>query len=267
MDAIVKALSDIKMQIPRPILEEVFRHLQGPRNRNMIGLDDGISQMVIFPRVLVDCSLLGGDEMHLPLTSGTIQQVDNQTILVRFPKSITNERSILTVLGVEYSNPASAAWLAPVLGTSQSPHVLQQGKMMIDVHSPIPSTFTSRVILVGENTVQLTGFTSPPANFYLRCVLEYSERMASLSPRYYHHFSKLAVLAVKAFIFNQYELEVAEAQLSAGRELGKFGQIIDRYEDANDTYEEYLKTKWAKVAFMNDQPSYHTLLRSMIRAV
>lgn len=255
------------MQMPRPILEAVFRNTAARNSRSLLGLDDAILQAVIFPRVLVDCSLLGGDELHIPLQYADIQQIDNQTLILRFPKSVTNDRSILTVLGIEFSNPSSTAWLAPVVGTNQSPQSLQTGKMMVDVHSPVPSTFSSRTVLVGENTVMVTGFNSPPVNFYLRCIVEYSSRMASMSPRYYHHFSKLAVFATKAYVFNAYEIEVAEAQLSGGREIGKFGEIIGRYEDANESYQEYLEEKWAKIAFLNDQQSYHALLRSMIRGV
>lgn len=267
MDAITKSLTDIKMQLPRPILEAVFRNTAAQRARSLLGLDDSISQSVIFPRVLVDCSLLGGDELHLPLQYADIEQIDNQTLILRFSKAVTNDRSILTVLGIEFSNPSSTAWLAPVVGTNQSPQVLQTGKMMVDVHAPVPSTFSSRAVLVGENTVMITGFNSPPVNFYLRCIVEYSSRMSSLSPRYYHHFSKLAVFATKAYIFNAYEIEIAEAQLSGGREIGKFGEIVGRYEDANESYQDYLETKWSKIAFLNDQQSYHALLRSMIRGV
>lgn len=267
MDAITKSLSDVKMQIPRPILEAVFRNSAMRQSRSLLGLDDSIAQAVIFPRVLVDCSLMGGDELHLPLQAASIEQVDNQTLVLRFPKSATNDRSILTVLGIEFSNPSSTAWLAPVVGTNQAPQVLQTGKMMVDVHAPVPSTFSSRAVVIGENTVMLTGFNSPPVNFYLRCIVEYSSRMSSLNPRYYFHFSKMAVLAVKAYIFNAYELEVAEAQLSGGREIGKFGEIIGRYESANDDYLEYLSTEWGKLALLNDQQSYHALLRSMIRGV
>jgi hypothetical protein len=267
MDAIVKSLSDVKMQVPRPILEAVYRNRVTRGARNLIGLDESIKQAVISTRVLVDCSLLGGDEMHIPMSSANITQIDDQTLKLYFPKSATNDRSILTVLGIEFSNPSSTAWLSPPVGADQSPLGLQIGKKMLDVHGPIPSTFSSRCVLTNENTVVITGFNAPPVNFYLRCILEYSERMSSLNPRYYYHFSKLVVWAVKAHIFNVYELEVAEAELSGGRELAKFGEIIGRYSDSNELYSEYLREKWQKLSFMNDQPSYHGLLRSMIRGV
>lgn len=265
MDAIAIAVRDIKLHVPRPILEAVFRDFAGHRGRQLVSIDSVLTQTIIRGRVLTDCSLLGGDEMTLPLTAGQIEQVDNQTLVTRFSKAATFDRTILTVLGIEFTNPAATAWMSPVVGTSQSPHMLQVAKMMTDVHAPSPSTFTSRAIIIGENAVMVTGFTAPPANFHLRCILEYSESMNSLNPRYYLIFSKLCVLATKAHIFNAYEIEVAEAQLSAGRELSKFGEIIGRYESASEDYSEFLSTKWAKIAFMNDQTSYHALLRGQVR--
>lgn len=267
MDPVTKALSDIKNNIPRGILETVFRAEYGRGGRAMNSLDQNILIKVINSRVVVDCSLMGGDEVHLPLTNAVIEEVDAQTIILRYPKSATNDRSILTVLGVEFSNPQSTAWLSPMVGVQQGPHTLQLSKMMVDVHAPVPTTFTSRVTLIAENTIALTGFTAPPANFVLRCILEYNARMSSMNPRYFHHFSTLAVFATKAYIFNNYELEMAEAQLSGGRELGKFNDIVSRYEDANQSYEDYLKEKWQKISFMNDQPSYHQLWRMMTRGV
>ena len=67
LDAVSKAMQDIKRKIPRQILNEAFRFMGSARANSIASIDDSIRQRVINNRVMVDVSLLGGSEMRLPL--------------------------------------------------------------------------------------------------------------------------------------------------------------------------------------------------------
>jgi hypothetical protein len=264
LDAVSKAMQDIKRKIPRQILNEAFRFMGSARANSIASIDDSIRQRVINNRVMVDVSLLGGSEMRLPLDSAEIEYVDSITQIYRFPKSITNGRSIMTALSLEFYNPYMTQWLIPAQGTQQAPLTLQLGRMMVDVHTPQPKTFTGRTTVIGENAILVQGFNMPISNYCMRVVLEYTERMQELNPRYYTDFSKLCVLAAKAYCYWAIIIDSGEAKISAGRELGVFMSELEKYSDADDQYEE-LKETWPAIAMLNDDESMKNLLALQCR--
>lgn len=265
MDAVTKALSDIKRQIPRQILEDVFRIRYNARHAGLKSIDDSIINQVIQPRVMIDCSLLGGDEVLLPMESAELDNIDAITQVYHFPKAMTNDRSIVSVLAIEYYNPFMTAWMNPATGQCQAPFNLQLGRMMSNVHAPQPKTFNARTTLIGENTVLVKGFNLPVGNYGMRVILEYGNRMAGLNPRHYKHFSKLCVLATKAHCYNVRVIDIGEAELSGGRELGRYNQVVDGYSDADEQYEDYLEAKWPKIAMLGDDESMTQFYRLQVR--
>jgi len=72
MGPINKALDEIKFRIPKQILDLIFvqrTNVWGNTNwkNNVISIDECIMSTVIRPRVLVDCNLVGGAEVFIPL--------------------------------------------------------------------------------------------------------------------------------------------------------------------------------------------------------
>jgi hypothetical protein len=85
--------------------------------------------------------------------------------------------------------------------------------------------------------------------------------MSHIQPRSYKAFCKLVEYAVKAFIYNEYIIEVDMGELRGGHNLGKFKDIIEGYSDAEELYSTYLTEKWQKIAFQNDRESLTRFLK------
>ena len=263
MMAMKKALDEVKFRIPRPVLEAVFvKRLQNWR-QSPVGIDDQILQEVLRPRVLVDCNLVGGTEDTIDLSGLNFERTNDYTSVYRIPKTKTQGRSIMSVLNITYSDPTKISSYGIAAG-SQNNAMLQLGSAVMNAFGDIPMTSTARVQLIGENVVMVRDTVVLPANIFLRCILAYDENMSDIQPRSYPHFSNLVTLATKAYIYNEYIIEMDMGQLHGGQTLGRFKDVIDGFADAEELYQTYLIEKWQKVALMNDHESYTRLLRQMI---
>ena len=260
MDPIQKAIMDVKFKIPPQILETVFiRSIYGHRPLP-VTIDSQICEQVINPRVLVDCDLVGGTQVVIPLTGLIPDYLDLTTIVYRIPKDRTQGRSITRTVSMEIgfgSMYGSAVSQAPY-GYSV---VADAADAMVNSHAPIPIVSTANIRLIAENTVLVTERATLPDNVGLRCYLEYDERLSLLRPTAYAAFSQMVELAVKAHIYNTTTVAIDAGQLSGGMTLGRFKEIVDGYADANEMYDTFISEKWRRILLMNDPTSRERHLR------
>ena len=92
----------------------------------------------------------------------------------------------------------------------------------------------------------------------------FSENLNNISPRSWEAFAKLCVLAVKAFIYNELLIEIDQAYLQGGQELGAFKNYVDGLSDANDMYLTHLKEVWMVTAVMNDVHAHTRIIKLMV---
>ena len=263
MLAISKLLDEIHFRIPSQILDTVFTPKNLSWRQTPPSIDDRITALVIRPRVLVDCNLVGGTEAFIDLCGVYFERSDDYTSVYRIPKTLTNGRSINSVLNITFSDPSKVSSYGVAAG-QQNTMMLQVGSSVMDAHGSIPVTSTAKVQLIGENVVMVRDTVILPANIYLRCILANDEQMSHLQLRSYPHFAKLGVLAVKAYCYNSYVIDMDIGELHGGQVIGKFKEILDSYADAEELYETYLTEKWAKVSFMQDSESYSRWLKLLI---
>jgi hypothetical protein len=261
--AISKCLDEIKFRIPKPILDTVFAKRNKDWRQTNISIDESIMAEVIRPRVLVDCNLVGGTEALIELAGLRSERTNDYTSVYRIPKDRTQGRSIQSVLNITYSDPTKVSSYGIAAG-QQNTTMMQSGSAVMDAMGTIPVTSTARVQLIGENVVMVRDTVILPANIYLRCVLANDENLSHLQLKSYRDFSNLVVYCVKAFIFNNYIIEMDIGQLHGGQNIGRFKEVVDGYADAEELYQTFLTEKWQKIAMMNDNESYTRLLRTMI---
>ncbi len=263
MSAVQKALDEIKSEIPPFILNLIFiQRTQNLRGRP-VSLDEAILTAVIRPRVMVDCSMVGGDEVVIDLSSVNGERPDNYTTIYQIPKQLTNGRKIVSALNISFMDPTR---LGTVISATacQNTGITQLGNAVMDAHGPIPQISSANVELIAENVVMVRDVILMPANAYLRCVLAHDDEMSDIHTRTYFNFAELAIRAVKAYIYNQYIVELGTGQLVAGQQLPVISQIIEGYADANQLYKEYLKTVWQKVALMNSREGMQRYLKNLV---
>lgn len=267
MSAITKALQEIRFSIPDQVLRAAFlrQHQWGTMP---VSLDQAIMQKVIGPRVMVDANLVGGAFAMIPLANVPTQYIDPYSLIFHIPKELTQGRTILSALSVSYM-PASGAWsdgtsnygLANMGNVSNVASVMQR---LSDSVSNLPPISNAYVDLIGENTVLVRNQARIMQSYILRCLLNNDENLNNISPRSWEAFAKLCVLAVKAFIYNELLIEIDQAYLQGGQELGAFKNYVDGLSDANDMYLTHLKEVWMVTAVMNDVHAHTRIIKLMV---
>lgn len=254
MNALRKALDDLKFVIPRPVLDTVFVKRHSNYRVASPSLDDQILNNVIRPRVYIDTNLVGGAEILVDLSGLQGDEVNTTDMVYRIPKERTQNRTIMSVLNVTYVDAQSmaAAGSYASCGVSVEQSAMQN---LLDAVSPLPMISTGRITMIGENVVLIRDSIRIPSNSYLRCIVAHDEAMSHIQPRSYKAFCKLVEYAVKGYIYNEYVVEMDLGELRGGHNLGKFKDIIEGYADAEELYSTYLVEKWQKIAFQNDRES------------
>lgn len=262
MNPITYALSTIKHMIPIEILQRTFITNQKLYGLPNINLDAIIRDIVIEGRVLVDCNLVGGQEVTVPLDRCAKETQDHYNVVYRIPKSLTQNRRITTALSVSYGS-AMAYSHNMYLGQDSS-SLMGNAAGLLASASAIPDVSTAHVRLIDENVVLLTNTTIVPLNLHLRCRIENESNMNNLQPTMYQDFAELVVWAVKAYIYVNNRIPMNRGYVEGGWEIGTYKEEIDSYQDANENYMTLVKTKWRKLAIINDNESYNRYLSSII---
>ncbi len=259
---IQKALMDVQFKIPPQILQAAFVTREFGHRPLPVNIETLIRDRVIYARVMVDCNLVGGTQLVIPLSTVKPEYIDLNTMVYRIPKSLTQGRTITRLLSLSsgVGTGYNSAMTRNPYGFSA---VVDAADAVVASHAPIPLVSTANLRLIGENTVLVTEQVSLPSNVQLTCYVEYDEEFSQLRPTAYPKFSRLVELAVKAYIYNELAIPMGQAQLVGGMELGRFREIIDSYADANELYETYLQETWRRVALLNDAGSRERHLRML----
>ena len=274
MNPVDKALSDLHFKIPKAILEKCFMKRKNLWNQflSTTTVDDQILTLVIKPRVMSDCNIVGGIQDRIPLSGlGALYQDDKSTV-VRIPKSRTQNRSILAVQhiafynysqlsGLPYANPTG--WQNGYNSADNSMSMLSGFSMMAALDK-IPIVSTSSCRLIGENVIYTRDYLTSIDSAVLHCSVTNEENLNNISPRSHVHFSKLVEYAVKSYIYNELVIDIDVNEVVGGFSIGQFKSIIDGYSDAEQNYQDYLTNTWQKVAFMNDEYAMKKFVRMQL---
>ena len=266
LNAMAKALDEVKFRIPKTILQVVFTDRNSHWKEVPLSLDEMVMKDVVRPRVMIDCNLLGGTEMFVNMEGVPYTRTDDYTSVYRIPKHKTNGRSIISVKNITFTDPTKVSSYGVAAG-QQNTTMLQVGSAVMDAHGSIPMTSTAVVQLIAENVVMVRDTVILPANIYLRCVIASDENMSHLQLATYRIFADIVVLAVKAYIYNEYIIQMDIGELHGGMNLGRFKEVIDTYAEADELYRTMLTDKWMKVSMMNDTESYRRHLRLLLGGV
>lgn len=274
MDIIRNATAEVKRRINKHILDKAFVKRDFTyRFTNQSNIDDQILNVVIRPRVLVDCNIVGGVSALIPLDGLPVDKPNNYITIIHIPKSRTNGKSIISVSNVNYYDlgvsglygGAAGYGYNTTLSSNENTAAMNSAMGIMASLDHIPITSTSDAFLIAENTIKITDVFTMPANAILRCVLENDEGLNNIQPRSYHDFFQLVEFAVKAYIYNELIVDLDMGELQGGQQLGIFKQIIEGYADAEQNYQDKLKA-WRAISLMNDTPAFQRFIKLTIGA-
>lgn len=260
MNPIQKAIQDVTFKIPKQILRLAFINKGYAVINYPVSVESVIRQAVINERVLVDCNLVGGIQVEISMSNLRPKFDDGQRQVYVIPKTMSSGRSITSVLSVGYSGTVGSSI------TQNNSSVIREALNVLDAANGSNVNSSADISLIGENTIMVEGTTNLSSQSILRCLISNDDEMQNLNPKTIPAFCKLVELAVKSYIFNNTILDIDVAQLHGGQQLGRVRDIIDGYADAEGMYQEYLTTKWKKIAFMDDNESYSRMIRMTVNA-
>lgn len=263
MQALSKALDEVKYRIPALVLQQTFTQKTLSWRTSPVSVDEQIMNLVIRSRVLVDSNIVGGTEVIVPLSNINPEYIDQYTLVYHVPKSLIQGRSILSVKSIGYDGNVGL-YVGNTSG-SMAGQMGSQGRFKDSVaaamavgqsYSAAPMTSNANVQLIGDNVVMVKGYNQTQINNALRCMVTDDVNMNHLQVRSIPDFCKLVELAVKSYIYNTLIINMGNALLSGGQELGVFKTIVDGYADSEQMYQDFLKQTWQAVAFMNDEQQF-----------
>jgi hypothetical protein len=259
MNAIIKALTDLPYTVPVEILNIAF-YENSTHVNTIIPLEERITTQVIRQRVLQDLNIVGGVEIRIDTGQCFMQQVNYNEFTIQVPKAVTGGRSIVSVLSLVANSMMAASDTAYTIPQ-------QTENAMLKMYNNLASANviqTSRLELIGENMVLVQDPNLSLINSVLRCTVENNNNLENIHPRSYLDVSKLVSLAVKSFVYSRLKIKLDQGYIYGGHELGVITEIVDSYADAEELYQEFLRTKMRKILFMNNRESVNRLIKSML---
>lgn len=251
MSAVQYALDRICATIPPQIRKLAFNPPSRFGNfRAPISEQAGIREKVIYGRVMRDAELQGGREVYIPLINVNPEYQDNFRVIYRIPDEVTNGATIIVPLNVTFGE-------GTIMGTTNmgmrgSSPMLDAASGVLSSHLPIPLVSSAYLRLLGRNVVMIEDNLSVPRDIFLKAIVTYDEELSNISPRSWHRFGDLCVLGCKAYIYNEMDIAIDEGQIQGGYNIGRIRDRISEYADAEQMYQEFLKTQWPQVAIFSD---------------
>jgi hypothetical protein len=268
MNALTKALSDIKYTIPEEILNVAFSDEEDRYARYVFSLDEKILNKIIRPRVLVDANIVAGTMVVVPLEGLTPIMYEDYYTVYQIPAERIDNRSIISVhslvyypYGIGLNNGNTNYNFFTNTGLRS---ISDTGNRIYDASANTGVLTNTVCNLIGHNTILIRENYRAIMSYGIRCMVENEENLQNISVRSHHDFARLCILAVKSYIYRTLIIKIDRGYLQGGQELGAFKTMVERYEDAEEQYVTFLKEKWQAIAFMNDGASYHSFLKSMI---
>lgn len=245
----------IGMEISREILEFAF-----PADQYSITtLEERMVTKCIRPYILTDMNILGGMTMYVDLRDCeflTSANFDTEYI-VRVPKAITNNKSIISAnyVMVNWNN---RPWVKPC-----TPTVMLDGIKMLDAVDAPPMITSAKVEVVGENLIYIANMGSWRQAASIQVTIGNNANLENVQAPYFMHVKDLITVGLKRWIYNNTIVTLDKGYILKGHELGIVKDIIDGYNDLEETYKEKLRN-WIAISKMNDTRFMHDYLNTLV---
>jgi len=254
MNAIDYALNNLFQRIPSELITQAFGTSPVYGYIDNRSLEQRVRETVIDSFVSIDCNLVGGQQVMLPMSTLPGKPVETGWIY-EIPLAMTQGRKITSVLGVEYSSGN---------GNLSNPDMNAMGRSLMDMVNfatgPSGGVASGNVMLVGPNTV-FVGSNMGTGSLYLRCMIANDSQMANLNPRALPIFAQLCEYACKGMIYNALRIKLGEGSITGGSLNSYLNQILDEYSDSFTLYNELRDGKWKKVSILADDFTRRELTR------
>lgn len=245
MSMLSLSINNIYNEIPDEIIEEAFV-IPFRKNRFApVSADAMIIQEVINKRVMPDLNIEYATKLNVPMRDCKVEMVTPTDWIVTVPDEVTNNRKIITVLGVNlldlYAETGGIGTGGLSMPTSSGGAILTGAQKMANATSGLPLNYEVKVDMISGNSFRIRRTSYITTNCYIELIIENDPQLNNIPITAADYIKKLVLLATKAYIYRKLKIRIGQAKLDGGAELGEFMQFIDSYADANELYLEELK--------------------------
>jgi len=241
-------IEHILANIPRPILQEAFlpKEVRVPNT-----IDFYINDKILEGRVLNSCNLFGGKKKRILLGPKNLEQVtvpetysslSSTTIgIYRVPAVDREHREISHVIELLY--PYSSSGFSNINYPSQMAGGRTVGDMAKDVlgsHTDENTFVPPTPLLLSGDMIKLEPPQLAHIDWMAVVLLKYDKDFTNMNQSGIKALANLSLCATKAYIYNELILRIDSAFLAGGQELTTFKEIVQKYEDENEKFDDYL---------------------------
>jgi len=260
MNVITYSINFIKRFIPKEILNYAYLEEYG-----QVESIESIIEGVIKRTCLVDSNIVAGITAYLRLSESMVIEKDEfNNKIITIPKDVLGDNKILSVHSIVQDNTISEtgfdykgfdADINSLLGSTN--------RIMTNIDSSFYVDVTANISIIGERTIHIMENISNLDGTVAKLVIENQNLMSNLNTRAYMVFAKLALLAIKADIYNRTIIKMDSGKLTYGHDLGVIKSKIEEFSDANEQYLEYFESKWRKTTYFANDLQMNSLVTTM----
>lgn len=240
-NAINYLINRIKREIPISILNLAFVKTI-PINTVQLSLDYLIHDNVINKVLMDDLNLIGGIESIIDISNCHITPITMGQI-IDVGLGPTGGKEISSVLSVGYGYNAMAGGMPGIVSALTEPY----------------QTCDARCQLISKNIIYVEGYVGVSMT-NARVVYAHDSELTDIAQRSLIPLGALTVLAAKMIIHTKLILDLHNAQVIAGVDMGAIMDIVGGYSDSATMYLESLE-KWQKINFLGDRVTQNRLIR------
>jgi len=266
--AFTNALRSIYNTIPIEILEAAFQPAEYG-----VSIDQRIKDVIISGRVLPDCNVNAGKIKRIALSTCIVERVlpdptfssitsSTPGTLYRVPPHVRENRDIVGVIDVSYLYDYTGFNDTPFGFGTNGNSVKSLAAAVLNSHTHRNACLTPVPKLLTNNMVLITPTNTFIADWALVCRLGYDEEFTNISNSAVLPLTKLITTATKAYIWVKLIVQIDQAVLSGGQELGRFKDVVEKYEADLIQYDEDLKKVSGSLLF--DPDAHRYLLRALL---
>ena len=243
------AINQIMTILPRELLEKAIKREYIHDTYAMASLEDKVKYHIFDQFLTPLLNAVGGQHVTIPIHDLPYRIIDN-TWVYNIPISRTQGKHIIAYHAIE---------------NGYTDHGINQSaaQTALSVGMAIPSTGTARIKPGGPNILVVEEFFQT-SNAYLRCTIANDEHFRNLNHFYHFDFTKLAVLAAKAFIHGRLTIAMGEGSETGGEASSYLRSELDGYGDAYQMMIEQIEEKWYRIMTLNDQKTKNRHIRMLL---
>lgn len=268
----MKIITDMFVDLSYAVSEETLKltFMEGLGIYNPTStLNDLIFETVIKPKVFKDWHLLGGLEISVDLNLCEVLTRQETFTVVKIPKSLTGQRSILNPLLVRQKRKGTISH-APD-DTNYGANTNSSGSVFLNTAEKAvnaieaPSVYiSSSLTLIGPNTVSIDTPLATTNNLLMDIEIANNLNLVNLNSRYSQEFSDFCILAIQAYIYRKLKIPLGKGAIVNGYEISEIKEEVSEFADALKDYNDMRKNKIPKIINLNNNKLTSDLYRTAL---